>query len=77
MLQSETKSDAGVQRLYTVVQGDSLASIATAFSTTVEAIQSVNPSITDTNRIAIGQVVAIPQARAGDLREFLGNKNIL
>lgn len=56
---------AGVQRYYTVAQGDSLASIAANFSTTVEAIQAVNPQIPDVNKIAIGQIIAIPQATTG------------
>ena len=58
---------AGVQKYYTVAQGDSLASIAAMFSTTVEAIQAVNPQIPDVNKIAIGQIIAIPQATTGML----------
>jgi LysM repeat protein len=44
---------------YTVVQGDTLASIAQRFGTTVAAMQSAN-GIEDADEIVIGQVLVIP-----------------
>ena len=44
---------------YTVVQGDTLASIAQRFGTTVAALQSAN-GIEDPDEIVIGQVLVIP-----------------
>lgn len=58
---------AGVQKYYTVKEGDSLANIASEFNTTVQAIQSANPSITNVNQIAIGEIFAIPAATTGKL----------
>ena len=55
----------GVQRYYTVAQGDSLASIAANLSTTVQAIQAAYPQVPDINTIAIGQIIGIPQATTG------------
>ena len=47
------------QRTYTVQQGDTLAGIAQAFGTTVEAIQAAN-GIEDPDEIFPGQVLVIP-----------------
>jgi len=48
---------------YTVVDGDTLGSIADKFGVTVEAIQAVNPDI-DATALQIGQVISIPNATA-------------
>lgn len=47
---------------YTVVSGDTLGKIATRFKTTPEAIQALNPIITNINEISIGWILKIPQA---------------
>jgi len=46
-------------RTYTIVAGDTLASIAQRFGTTVEALQAAN-GISDADEIVIGQVLVIP-----------------
>jgi LysM repeat protein len=46
-------------RTYTVVEGDTLASIAQRFGTTVGALQAAN-GIDDPDEIVIGQVLVIP-----------------
>lgn len=45
---------------YTVVKGDTLAAIAKRFNSTVGAIAATS-GIADPNRIAVGQVLSIPQ----------------
>lgn len=47
---------------YTVVAGDTLTKIAAAHGTTQDAILALNPSITDPNTIAVGQVIKLPKA---------------
>ena len=47
------------QRTYTVVEGDTLASVAERFGTTAAAIQQAN-GIDDPDEIVIGQVLIIP-----------------
>lgn len=44
----------------TVVSGDTLSAIARDNNTTVAAIQKANPTITDPNRINVGQDINIP-----------------
>jgi len=44
---------------YTIVSGDSLSSIALKFRTTVQVLMQLN-SITNANRISIGQVIKLP-----------------
>lgn len=44
---------------YTIVSGDSLSSIALKFKTTVQILMQLN-SITNANRISIGQIVKLP-----------------
>lgn len=46
-------------KTYTIVAGDSLTSIALKFGTTVEKLMQLN-SITNPNRISIGQVLKLP-----------------
>ena len=46
--------------VYTVKRGDTLGKIARSFNTTVAAILSANPSITNPNLISIGQKITIP-----------------
>jgi len=45
---------------YKVASGDTLSAIARANNTTVAAIQALNPSITDPNKIYIGQSLNLP-----------------
>jgi hypothetical protein len=52
-------SFAGVQQ-YTVMAGDTLATIASMHSTTIEAILQQNPSIINSDVIFPGQSVVIP-----------------
>lgn len=47
--------------LYRVQPGDTLASIAAAFGTSVAALAAANPDIADPNLIVVGQVVRIPR----------------
>lgn len=47
------------QRTYVVQEGDTLAAIAQAFATSVEAIQAAN-DIEDPDEIFVGQVLVIP-----------------
>ena len=51
------------ERTYRVVSGDSLNEIAQKFGVTVSAIQSLN-SITNPNRISVGQLIRIPGSSA-------------
>ncbi len=44
---------------YTVLQGDSLWKIAQTYSTTVSAIQALNPSLKNPNLIQVGQVLRV------------------
>lgn len=53
----------GENRSYTVKAGDSLYSIARRFGTTVQSILDVNPQITSTGIISIGQTITIPPTR--------------
>ena len=50
---------------YTIQSGDTLASIARRFNTTVAAILQVNPQITNPNVIYAGQVILIPSGTGG------------
>ncbi len=49
---------------YTVAPGDTLATIARRFGTTVAAIQSAN-GIADPNRVLVGQVLTVPETGGG------------
>ncbi|MDQ6795983.1 MAG: LysM peptidoglycan-binding domain-containing protein, partial [Chloroflexota bacterium] len=49
---------------YTVVARDTLERIAKKYGVTVADILAVNPQITNPNKIAIGDVIVIPTARA-------------
>jgi len=50
---------SGTTIYYTVVQGDTLSSIASRFGTTVDAIKAANGLVSDL--IYVGQVLIIPQ----------------
>lgn len=45
---------------HTVAKGENLTKIANRYDTTVNAILAANPSITNPNRISVGQVLNIP-----------------
>ena len=47
---------------HTVVEGDTLSAIAAKYNTTVQAIMSVNPAITNADMIIVGQTIALPGA---------------
>ena len=49
---------------YVVKSGDRLSRIAVAYHTTVDAIQAINPDITDPNLIKVGQLIKIPVDKA-------------
>jgi len=51
---------AGCKSTYTVKSGDTLGNIATSQGTTTQALQAANPSITDPNKIFVGQQICIP-----------------
>ena len=57
---------------YVVKSGDRLSKIAQSYNTTVDAIQAINPDITDPNKIKVGQVIKIPvdQAKAQRIAEI-------
>jgi LysM repeat protein len=50
----------GSTSTYTVQTGDTLSSIAAAAGTTLGALESVNPQISDPNVIVVGQVINLP-----------------
>jgi LysM repeat protein len=62
---SEVAEDtaAAVPSEYTVVEGDTLSSIAAAFGTDVDSIMAAN-ALTDPSLLSIGQVLTIPGAAA-------------
>ncbi len=47
-------------KTYQVQEGDTLASIAVQFGTTVEVLLAYNPHIQDPNQLQVGQWIAIP-----------------
>jgi len=47
---------------YVVKKGDTMSKIASKFAVTVEAIMAVNPTITNPNKITLGQEIIIPAA---------------
>ena len=51
---------AECQSTYIVKAGDSLGSIAAAHKTTVQVLLAANPSITDPDKIWVGQKLCIP-----------------
>ena len=48
------------QGTYTVKSGDTLSSIATSCGTTVGALQTANPSISNPDMIVAGQAITLP-----------------
>lgn len=56
----DTSAVTATGKTYTVCQGDTLYKIATSYGTTVNAVLSVNPQITNRNLIYPGQVINIP-----------------
>ena len=48
-----------------IAQGDTLSQIAQTNNTTVEALMTANPNITDPNMIIAGESINIPQVSAG------------
>lgn len=67
-------------QIYYVKKGDTLRSIASRMSTTVEEILKVNPKITNPNRIYVGQAITIPASASsyivqkGDTLRIIANK---
>lgn len=67
-------------QVYYVRKGDTLRSIASKFSTTVDAILKVNPQITNPNVIYVGQAISIPAGvstyvvQKGDTLRIIANK---
>lgn len=66
--------------VYYVRKGDTLRSIASRLSTTVEAILQVNPQITNANLIYVGQAITLPAGissyivQKGDTLRIIANK---
>ena len=48
---------------YTVLAGDNLTRVSKMYSTTIEEIVSLNPSITNPNLIRTGSVIKVPDRR--------------
>lgn len=46
---------------YTVKSGDSLSKIARQYNTTITRLLELNPTITDVNRIYVGQTLTVPK----------------
>lgn len=59
-------------RFYTIRQGDTLNRIARRNDLTVGQLLTANPSITDPNLIAVGQVITIPPPGAPDTSPTTG-----
>ncbi|MFN8521388.1 MAG: LysM domain-containing protein [Chloroflexota bacterium] len=53
-------------RTYVVVSGDTLLTIAQRFGLTVGQLMAANPTISDPNRIRVGQTIVIPPPGAPD-----------
>lgn len=49
---------------YTVQPGDTLTKIAARYGLTVGQILDANPAITDSSRLAVGQVISLPPGRS-------------
>lgn len=61
-----TPAPEPTNRTYVVQSGDTLSTIAQRFGLTLGQIMTANPSITDPNRIRVGQVLVIPPPGAPD-----------
>ena len=57
---SNRTPDPVAGQTYIVRRGDTLRSIASRFGTTVEVLLKLNPSITDANKISVGQSIVLP-----------------
>ena len=64
------------QVTYTVVKGDTLSAIARKYSTTVNAIVKLNPSIKDPNKIYVGQVLVISGEAATEKTNVSSKANV-
>ena len=67
-----TPTPAPTARLYTIRQGDTLNRIARRFELTLGQLLTANPSITDPNRIAVGQTITIPPPGSPDTSPTTG-----
>ena len=47
-------------KTYTVKSGDTLSGIAKKYGTTVKKLQALNPSISNPNKIYVGQKIIVP-----------------
>ena len=64
--QAATPSPAATAQAYVVHAGDNLHVIAQKFGLTIGQVLAANPSITDPNRIKVGQTLVIPPPDAPD-----------
>ncbi|MBB6177972.1 MULTISPECIES: LysM peptidoglycan-binding domain-containing protein [Anoxybacillus] len=55
-----TQTVASTTATYTIQSGDTLSTIARRWNTTVTRLLELNPTITDVNRIYVGQVIKVP-----------------
>jgi len=57
---TNTKTNTTTTTTYTIQSGDTLSTIAKKWNTTVTRLLELNPTITDVNRIYVGQVLKVP-----------------
>ncbi|MGG6432269.1 LysM peptidoglycan-binding domain-containing protein [Anoxybacillus sp. D401a] len=58
----QTTAPTNTTTTYTIQSGDTLSTIARKWNTTVTRLLELNPTITDVNRIYVGQVLQVPVA---------------
>ncbi len=68
-----TPTPAPTPVVYIIKPGDTLSKIATAHGTTVDAILAANPTITDPNKIIVGNQITIPAPSPEIPDEFGGS----
>lgn len=56
----QATTSAVTNKIYTIVKGDTLASIAKKYNITVDDIIAVNPNLQKSDLISIGQVIKLP-----------------
>lgn len=62
VLQSARAEKISAMPSYNIKTGDTLTNIAKAHGTSVKELKSLNPAITDVNKISAGQTIKVPKA---------------